>query len=451
VAAVGAGAVLAISPLLVFGSRLVDSGILVAALLALLVGAVARTLASDDRRWAYAVPILAGLVFTCGSVAVPALLAVVVAAAIAAWPARQALAAELAARLPRPVVLLGFFAATVVMVGTAWLTHLRGLQAALVDPWVTWLAPYFPTAAPIPWLTALLLYDLPLLVGAAVGLAIVVQRNRAFDHFLLWWAALAALPLLAQPSNPVPYLLVWAVPLALLAGVALGELPALGWTWRGFGQCAVLVALVVVDAFYAVNTLRLILSMATIPGAAATGGKSLALSGVILLILIGLHLGLRDWWREELPTRAAALGGVAFALIFVFATNGRLNFGNSGAGNVELLRPEAMSADLHELIDEVQTWARQEPNATIAVGEALRPSLLWHLRNVPTVQFQARPGEPLIRGLWPAGPDAPDGERRPISETVTIGPITSSSDLWNWWLYRKSWLVPTRHDIIVVR
>ena len=88
VAAVGAGAVLAISPLLVFGSRLVDSGILVAALLALLVGTVAQTLATGDRRWAYAVPILAGLVFTCGSVAVPALLAVVVAAAIAAWPTR---------------------------------------------------------------------------------------------------------------------------------------------------------------------------------------------------------------------------------------------------------------------------------------------------------------------------------------------------------------------------
>ena len=98
----------------------------------------------------------------------------------------------------------------------------------------------------------------------------------------------------------------------------------------------------------------------------------------------------------------------------------------------------------------MQTWARQEPNATIAVGEALRPSLLWHLRNVPTVQFQARPSEPLIRGLSPDG-HAPDGERRPMSETVAIGPITSSSDLWNWWLYRKSWLVPTRHDIIVVR
>jgi hypothetical protein len=415
------------------------------------VGTVAHALASDDRRWAYAVPILAGLVFTCGSVAVPALLAVALAAAVAAWPTRHALAAELRVRLPRPLVLLGFFAVTVVMVGTAWLTHLRGLQAALVDPWVTGLTPYYPTATPIPWLTALLLYDLPLLLGAGVGLAVVVRRNRPFDHFLLWWAALAALPLLAQPPNPVPYLLVWAVPLALLAGVALGELPGLGWTWRSFGQCTVLVALVVVDACYAVNTLRLILSMLTVPGGAATGWKNLALSAVILLILLGLHLALRDWWQEESPTRAAALGAVAFGLIFVFATNGRLNFANSGAGNAELLRPEAMSPDLYELSDEVQTWARQEPTATIAVSEALRPSLLWHLRNVPTVRFQARPSEPLIRGLWPAGPEAPDGERRPVRETVAIGPITSSSDLWNWWLYRKSWLVPTRHDIIVVR
>jgi hypothetical protein len=450
-AAVGAGAVLAISPLLVFGSRLVDSGILVAALLALLVGTVGHALATDDRRWAYAVPILAGLVFTCGSVAVPALLAVALAAGIAAWPTRHALAETLRARLPRPVVLLGFFAATVVMVGTAWLTHLRGLQAALVDPWVTWLAPYYPSPTPIPWLTALVLYDLPLLVGAGVGLAVVVRRNRPFDHFLLWWAALAALPLLVQPPNPLPYLLVWAVPLALLTGVALGELLALGWTWPSLGRCALLVALVVVDAAFAVNTLRLILSLVMVPGALATGGKNLLFSFVILLILLGIHAALRDWWRAESPTRAAALGALAFALIFVFATNGRLNYANSGAGNAELLRPEAMSPALYDLLDDVQTWARQEPTATIAVGEALRPSLLWHLRNVPTAQFQARPGEPLIRGLWPAGPEAPDGERRTYRETVAIGPIAGSSDLWNWWLYRKSWLVPTHHDIIVVR
>ena len=106
-----------------------------------------------------------------------------------------------------------------------------------------------------------------------------------------------------------------------------------------------------------------------------------------------LHAALRDWWREESPTRRRRSAALAFALIFVFATNGRLNFANSGAGNAELLRPEAMSPRSYELLDEVQTWARQEPNATIAVGEALRPSLLWHLRNVPTAQFQARPSE----------------------------------------------------------
>jgi hypothetical protein len=175
------------------------------------------------------------------------------------------------------------------------------------------------------------------------------------------------------------------------------------------------------------------------------------MSVVILGILVLLHWALREWWREESPTRGAALAAVVFGLVFAFATNGRLNYANYGAGDAELLRPEALSPDLYELMDEVWTWSRQDPTAPIAVSEELRPTLLWHLRNVPGVRFERRPGEPLVRGLWPAGPDAPPGERRPLSETVTIGPITSSSEVWNWWLYRKSWLVPTRHDIIVVR
>ncbi len=472
-AAVGAGAVLAISPLVVFGSRRVDPAILVAALLALLVGAAARVLLAGERRWGYALPVLVGLLFTAGSVAVPALLAVLVASAIAAWPslaAERAAAAgaserdrpaltspatvvgpALEALAPRPLLSLGLLVATLVLVGTAGLTHLRGLQAALVDPWVSWLAPYYPSPTPIPWLTAILLYDLPLLVGATLGLVVVVRRNRPFDHFLLWWAALAALPLLAQPPNPVPYLLVWAVPLALLTGVALGELPMLGWTRRSVAQSALLATLVVLDAFFVVNTLRLLLSAATTPGGMPGAARDVVMSVVILAILAGLHWSLRQWWREEPPARGAALAAIVFGLAFVFATNGRLNYANYGAGDAELLRPEVLSPDVNVLMDEVQAWSRQDPTAPIAVSEALRPTLLWHLRNVPGVRFEQRPGEPLIRGLWPAGPDAPPGERRPLSETVTIGPITSSSDVWNWWLYRKSWLVPTRHDIIVVR
>ncbi len=482
-AALGAGAVLAISPLLVFGSRRVDPAILVAALLALLVGTALHVLVTRERRWTYALPVLAGLLFTTDSVAVPALLAVLAAGAIAAWsgiaaesggadassaarrredqPARHglprlsslspAVGSALRVLVPSPLVSAGLLLATVVLVGTAGLTHLRGLQAALVDPWVSWLEPYYPMATPIPWLTALLLYDLPLLVGAGVGLAVVVRRNRPFDHFLLWWAALAALPLLAQPPNPVPYLLVWAVPLALLAGVALGELPALDWTWRNLGQSALLATLVVMDAFFVVNTLRLLLSSATAPGGLALAGRSILMSVVILGILVVLHWALREWWQEESPARAGALAAVVFALVFAFATNGRLNYANYGAGGAELLRPEALSPDLYELMDEVWTWSRQDPTAVIAVSDQLRPTLLWHLRNVPNVRFEQRPGEPLLRGLWPAGPDAPPGERRPLSETVTIGPMTSSSEIWNWWLYRKSWLVTTRHDIIVVR
>ena len=118
-AALAAGALLALSPMLVFGSRHVDAAIFVPALLALLVGACVRAVLAaptasapeaawdtldapsppfspsgsgrslDWRWWAYAVPVLLALLLTADSVAVPALLAVLVAAVITWWPTRE--------------------------------------------------------------------------------------------------------------------------------------------------------------------------------------------------------------------------------------------------------------------------------------------------------------------------------------------------------------------------
>ncbi|HZU05320.1 MAG TPA: hypothetical protein VFB73_05055 [Chloroflexota bacterium] len=461
-AAVGAGALLALSPLVVFASRRVDAAILVAALLALLVGVAVQAVTRNERRWASAVPVLAGLLLAAGSVAVPAALAVLAAAALAWWPARREGWARLRSLAPPPALSLGLFAATLVLVGTAGLTHLRGLQAALVDPWVSWLAPYYPRAVAIPWLAALLLYDLPLAGAAAGGLLLAVRRNRPFDQFLLWWAAAAALPLVFQPPDPVPYLLVWAVPLALLGGMAIGAVPALGWTWRGAAYSILLLALLAIDLCYVVNTTRLLASLFALRGGSPpVETRSLLASGLILLLLLVLHWRLARWGREHLPgeqqanweARVGVLAALALGLVFAITVNGRLNYAHYGAGGAELLRPEALAPDLWELIEEVQAWGRQNPNTPIVVSQALRPSLLWHLRDVPTVQFHERPpaAGTGLRFLWPAGPDAPPGERRPWRETIAPAPTMSPNALWNWWLYRNAWLVPIRHDIIVGR
>jgi len=68
------------------------------------------------------------------------------------------------------------------------------------------------------------------------------------------------------------------------------------------------------------------------------------------------------------------------------------------------------------------------------------------------VQFRERPteGRPE-RGVWLAGAGAPEGERRPWRESVQPAPSPTSSAIWNWWLYRNSWLVPSHDDIIVIR
>lgn len=480
VGALGAGALLALSPLAVFGSRQVDSAICVAAFLALLVGACARvTLAQPapvrPPAAAYAVPVLAALLWAAGSVVLPAVLAVLGAAAITWWPGAGA--PNGAAPPPRrfalpvawplaPALTLVLFAGTLALVGTAALTHLRGLQVALVDPWVSWLAPYLPHPQPIPWLPALLLYDLPLVATALVGVVIVVRRNRPFEHFLLWWLTLAAVPLVFQPADPRPFLIVWLVPLALLGGTALAALPTLGWTWRDGGKDALLAVLLAIDACFVVNTLRLLLSGAAAPGALGGRGRDLALSLVAALVLVGVHWQLAAWWREALRdvpggarlTRVGVLGLLALGVTFTVLANDRLQFGREGAGEAELVRPDALAPSVYELVEELKTWARQAPNEPIYVGAALRSYLLWHLRDVAPVEFRERPPAPGTtaaivgrRGVWPAGSAAPPGEQQPLRTSVAIGPIPSTSALWNWWLYRNAWLVPTRHDIIVVR
>ncbi|HLI25848.1 MAG TPA: hypothetical protein VKZ60_02175 [Chloroflexota bacterium] len=455
VAAVGTGTLLALSPLAVFASRRVDAAILVAGCLLLLVGTVARAVDSGQRGWLRASAVLLALLLASGSVAVPSLLAVVGAAAIAWGGARATVYPRLRALAPRPLPLLALFAATLVLVGTAGFTHLRGLQAALVEPWVAWLAPFQPQPFPIPWLPALLLYDLPLALAAAAGLALTARREALFDHFVLWWAALGALPLLFQPPDPRPYLVVWAVPLALLGGQALAALASWGWTRPLLGRALLVGLLGGVDLCFVINTGRLVASTVRAPG--GVGPQVYAISLGLALLVLGLlllvHWALRDWLDSATLARAVALAAGILGLGFAVAANGRLQYGPDGAGRAELLRPEALRPEVFTLVEELRTWARQEPQTPIPVGAALRPSLLWHLRDVPTVQFVARaPVErPLPRSVWVAGPDAPTGERRPWRETLTALPPLSSSALWNWWLYRQSWLVPTRHDIIVVR
>ena len=580
-AMLAAGALLALSPMMVFGSRHVDPAILVPALLALLVGMVARALLAaraevrldaahgedeaplaatldaksadaadwaresasspgthdvarawpaswegwgrtDWRWWAYAVPVLLALLLMAGSVAVPALLAVVGAALVTWWPAGagaqgpgargqgaeegrsrqsaprgqaagagdrsaggvtrepgEAGSTRRGARLPKvgdwlaavplrelDVRLMGaLFVGTLLVVGTALFLDLRGLQGAVVEPWVSWLTPYYPRATAIPWLPTLLVYDLPIVLAALVGIVVVVRRNRPVEHFLLWWTTLAALPLVFQPPDPLPYLLCWLLPLALLGGVALGSLAAPGWTWPRFGEDLLLAALAAVTFVCAVNTLRLVQSLVTSPAGVGLRGRELAFSVLVLAFLGLVHWRLLDWWRTSAPAgepsrplRVSAIVAVALGIAFMLVANGRLQFADYGAGGAELLRPYALSPNVYAIAEELQTWARQEPTSPIVVGESLRPALLWHLRDVPTARFQSDfpdalhtlPGS-VRRGIWPAGPGAPEGERQPLDETISITPIPSTGALWNWWVYRNAWLVPTRHDIIVVR
>jgi hypothetical protein len=218
-----------------------------------------------------------------------------------------------------------------------------------------------------------------------------------------------------------------------------------------------LLGLLIVDGFFLGNTARLLLAAAGSPGGLLpAAGPALAASGVVLLFLVALHWQLSQGpepgllWREDTLARAGMLGAVGLGLVFALAVNSRLNYPSPDVGGPELLRPQVLQPEVRELVAELSAWARQDPVAPIAVGEALRPWLIWHVRDVPTVQFQEQTEEGR-RGVWAAGSGAPAGERRQWGTSTTVGPIPNTGAVWNWWLYRNAWLLPSRHDIIIVR
>ena len=356
------------------------------------------------------------------------------------------------------------FVGTLILVGTAGLMNLRGLQGAVVTPWVSWLGPYYPRATPIPWLPTLLVYDLPIVVLALAGIAVVIRRNHPFEHFLLWWTTLAALPLVFQPPDPLPYLIAWLLPLALLGGVALGNVAAPGWTWGTFGEDVVLAGLSAITFVCAVNTLRLVQSLIGTPGGLGSRWRELALSVLVLAFLALMHWHARAWWRAagrtgepSRPLRVSTIVAIVLGLVFVGVTNGRLQYADYGAGGPELSgrrrwHRACTTSSTSYRPGRGRSLCRRSSSATRCgrcySGTCATCRRLAFKTSSPTPFARRR--DRSVGASGRPGP-APEGERQPLDETITVGPIPSTGALWNWWVYRNAWLVPTRHDIIVVR
>ena len=310
-AALGMAGLIAVSPTLVFASRVVSPEIVIAAL-ALAAVAILVHLGTPDastRRGAVALGVVAGAAFAAGPSALSVILTVLVGIALAtvAAPHGAIRAGLRALRRELPFFLLSI-AATAALAFTRFLSHPAGIVGAweTVGEWFALLAG--PGAQPVQlFILALLIYE-PLAIAFAVVALARDEQREAVALFGGWFAAAFAVWSFSAGRGPEHAVHV-ALPLVLLAGMALGWLlHGIDWreVWQGRGLFLALCLLGVVVGLAATGILLRRVDT-------ASEGWAAALPPVAVLCLVVVPL-LYAIWRGTEDARNAGLGGLPLAM-----------------------------------------------------------------------------------------------------------------------------------------
>ncbi len=412
--ALAASLLLAISPSAVYFSRTLDAAILVAACgLALVVGLINYV---DTQRpgYLYLAAAALGLGLSAGS-GIYTLLLIIALFVLGlylierVWSRQSGWSSVLvawgAARGEKNLLLKsgGVLAGTFGLVTMAFALHPAGVGHA-ADLIGTWFASFLPEAGGQPALYPLLLllrYELLILVLGLVELLRWVIKGgskepneaagSAFPHtaFLVVWALLALLIIVAAGHRPGGNILLVTVPLALLAGQGV-ERTCRWISRRQRWRDVALIATVAVGlgifvylqlAFYSSASQSNTVSVAGVTLYASVTYLILVAVGVVLLIALGAAAW---YWRG----RSLVLGGGWLAMVIMLGLFGikamwNLSF-SPAADPLDLMVPEATAPGVRMLVQELEdlSMARLGDTHTLAfaVDEATGPVVAWYLR-----------------------------------------------------------------------
>ncbi len=296
-AALGMAAVLAISPTLVYASRVINPEVIVALCTVAVIAALAALAQSARNAFpAVAIGIAAGVALGTGPSALTVAITLIIGLAAAALTEPGGTVAEGLRGMRQPwnaLWCLLAFIITVVVVFTRLFSYPSGIAGA----WETlgaWRQLLLGPGAGQPvalFLLVFLIYELLALVFALV--ALTNDRTVHSDALALFAAwGLAAFCLWSFSAGRAPEQAIHVVlPVALLAGIGLGEtLHAIQWrsVWQGISGVLALAMLGVVIGLAAVGVL---LSRATDFG----GGISVAMPPVAVLCLVVVPLAYLIW------------------------------------------------------------------------------------------------------------------------------------------------------------
>jgi predicted membrane-bound mannosyltransferase len=434
---------LAISPLVVFASRDVGSGIVPLCLSVLLWWLVEGGTKNLTAPRGYVLAVVLASLIACGAEGFSVLVTLGLAGVLS-HPRPRLLLSDLRAFLATPLcrrVGLAFVAA-LLTIGTGFGTNLRGIQWMLVDSWAGWLSAFSLTSPRSALIWMLVAYELPVVLMALVQLLRTLPRRERVDLFLSLWAMLLLLACMLQTGSLAARVVLPIVPIYLLAARLLGSTisatarAATGWRWN-----SAVVAVVVPIAVGTVLTNRGTTQGLEVPPMFLYGEALLVVASVAALVVL-----LNGDARRALGWYAA----ITLSIGLMVHNSVTTNFITASADMEPVVGAEP-SAPLRNAARDASYFSRFY-GTPVTVDAQLKGPLEWYLRDARNVQYGTEQSEGVSIILFRSqGQDPkPDTERRPgiLTPSVDLANVTWQG-LWRWVVFRDGLVRPDSRDIIV--
>ncbi|HEX2986608.1 MAG TPA: glycosyltransferase family 39 protein [Chloroflexota bacterium] len=432
----------AVSPLLLFASRTVGSGVLPAAL-AILLWWLLETSEDSDYWRPFAIAGLLAALVSCGPTGLTCIVATGVAFLLS-HPAPDILVRDIryaaASTTGRQAVIL--FAVSSVALSTGLGANLRGIQYLVVDLWVGWLGTFNPLAPRGGLLLLLAMYELPVLLFAIGRLLYALAHRDRVDMFLSLWAMLLLLAGMFNPAVGLPKIVVALVPIYLLAArtvsgtVHLARGAAIEWRWVGG---FILVGVPIVVAMILLNRSSVLLE--PIPQEYVIGEVSLVLCAVIAAFTL-----LDGGGRKAVAWYVVAVA--AFGLWI--HTAAFLNY-RTDTFQEEVVAGQQLSTQLRDAAVEGAYYSTRF-NARLEVAPQLKTPLEWYLRNASNVDYAAgsTDGPSIVFADPGSGIATAGSERAPGLYSPSFDPAGFTwQGAWGWTMARSGLVRPNPRDIIL--
>jgi hypothetical protein len=339
----------------------------------------------------------------------------------------------------------GALALLLALLSTAMGMSLSGLQgsADLLGTWLGRLAPGGAGRSFLYPLGILAYYELGLAALGIAGLVIALRRGDRWAGFLGLWAGLATLLAVWSGARDATPVVMAVLPLAMLSGVAVeaivARLQPANWAWVGI--C--LATLSVVTGFWWLEAATYAsLSPDTVNVNRQLVG-ALALATPLFLVAAGAVFWF--WVGRRETTWAVTLLGLGLAACLLVRSSAFLNFSLARDAR-EPIASAPTSVSVRTMVAFVEEWslrrAMDTHAMTVAVDTSLDPVVPWYLRDFPALRLSAAPfAEPgagaIVTSVQPDAP-APSGYAgtRFTWRTSASPALGSGRRALSWWLMR---------------